>query len=97
MRSLMNERARFYEEMALRNEAAALKAVTPLQYLRYSRMQKRYEILMCREMLRLANKRGPRFRRLVMQLQARYCMGYKRYDRLYTEAIASRQVSHGLQ
>lgn len=85
MIALMNERARFYEAMALRNERAALKAATFLQYWRYSRQQYRYTMLMLKEMLRVANKYGRGARSLVMKQMARAAGSYKRYDRLHRE------------
>ena len=85
MITLTNEKVIFFEEMALRNESAAMKAATYKQYFRYSRMQYRYKLLQCREMLRLANKQGRDARSLVMRAQAMAAGCYKRYDRLYQE------------
>lgn len=85
MIALMNERARFYEAMALRNEQAALKAVTFLQLWRYSRQQQRYTLLMLKEMLRAANKHGRGARSLIMKQMAVASDSYKRYDKLHRE------------
>jgi len=85
MSDLKNARASFYEEMALRNERNALKAVTPLQYARYSRQQQRYTMLMLGEMLRAANRHGRRARSMVMKQMAVASASYKRYDRLHKE------------
>lgn len=82
---LMSERARFYEAMALRNEQAALKAATFLQYFRFSRQQYRYELLVSKEMLRVANKHGREERSFVMKQMARASAYYTRYNRLHKE------------